>query len=172
MSRRAHGRGIQESIPERTIDQCGAPKSAAPWLPIESAPKDGTSFLALQDGEVWRAYGSINSKTGEPYFVRRTHERQQGRTYRLMEVEIDGVWGQHRVLTAEEPDDYQFHWVSWSRGFDFAPTHWALLPVTAAREHSLPRQVDEASPGCAPTQSDPQEGRSSSTLQVGKGAGR
>ena len=135
-----------ERLPERTMDECGdGERAAALWLPIASAPTDGTKFLAYQRGEVWRAYGAINPRTGKPYYVRRTHERKDGRTYRQMEVEVDGVWGSRRVLMSEEPDDYEFQWVLWSRGFDFEPTHWTPFPVASGAAESSPRQVTRAS---------------------------
>lgn len=98
------------------------------WLPIENAPTDGTTFIAYQNGEIWRSYGGVHPGTGKQYFVRRVHERHQGRTYRMADLDIDGTRKNYKVLLSEDPDDYKFDWVVWSNNFDFAPTHWMPLP--------------------------------------------
>lgn len=133
---------MSEDKPRQTVASV-KPQRDGEWRPIATAPTDGTRFLAYQRGEVWHAYGAINPRLGVPYFVRRAHERRRSATYRMLPVEVDGRLGEHKVILWEGPDNYEFHWVSWSRDFDFQPTHWAPLPSPPRDQQVSPAIRDE-----------------------------
>lgn len=135
--------GVRESGAGKTTGP--AQKPVEVWRDIKTAPTDRTRFLAYQAGEVFHAYGAVHPKSGIPYFVRRTHERDQSCAYRVMKVEIDGEWSERKVLTQEPSEEYQFHWCCWSRGFDFEPTLWAPLPLRAAT--ASPAEQNGQDPG-------------------------
>lgn len=92
------------------------------WQPIETAPKDGATFFAVQDGEVYVA----SFHDGRLMF--RTHDLREPRTYQIVKVEMDGKEVEASVLIEEGPDVFEHHWCYWTRGFDFNPTHWMPLP--------------------------------------------
>jgi hypothetical protein len=103
----------------------GVPESAVRpvqcWQPIETSPRDGTKFFALnKDGEIWLCkYGEYGQ------IVYRTNHRDERRKWRIHDC--DGV--EHRELI-EESERWESNWTIWSRLYDFDPALWMpLLPL-------------------------------------------
>ena len=92
------------------------------WMDIKSAPKDGSTFLALIDGLpyhahydeygrfIWTMHGNVGE--GAAYIVRN----------------IDG----RRMLEQTKEAEYNYQKVNyvWRNGFDHKPTHW--MPILPA----------------------------------------
>lgn len=59
MSREEAGHGCPMALAEDTLKHCADPATPVSrsavlgWQPIETAPKDGTWFIALQDGDTY-----------------------------------------------------------------------------------------------------------------------
>lgn len=99
------------------------------WQDMSTAPKDGTEFLALQDGEI---YVARYTKQGELSW--RTHTRREPASYRQIDTEMDGQPVRALVPINEPwPEYFEHHWTTWTRGFDFKPTGWLPAPPTAAK---------------------------------------
>lgn len=101
------------------------------WQPIESAPKDGSWFLAWQDGEIYHASYDIK---GPPRLMWRTHQLWNPQTYRIIDVELDGEATEARVLVSEGPEEFKHQSTFWTLGFDFAPTLW--MPIALPAPHT------------------------------------
>ncbi len=101
------------------------------WQPIETAPKDGTEFLAKQDGEIYHAKFQADGR-----FVFRTHTLWEPREHRLIKVkvEVDGEGVDAQVLPNEGPVEFLHSWTYWTRGGNFWPTHWMPMPETLENE--------------------------------------
>ncbi len=90
------------------------------WKPIETAPKDGSEFIALIGGLPYKArydeigrfiwYMHINRATGGSYLVHK----------------IDGKRLLEEIKAKEY--DYQPSGCFWKRGMEDKPTHWMPLP--------------------------------------------
>lgn len=108
-----------------STDSIAAPGSA--WRPIETGPRDGSSFLAYQDGEIFVAKYTTES---QPRLCRRVHELDTKRQYRCVVAEMDGEPAEALVpINQPWEEEYRHDWSLWSRGFDFKPTHWAPAPT-------------------------------------------
>jgi hypothetical protein len=100
---------------------------AAEWQPIESAPKDGTPFLTLQNGEIYRAKYFIGDR---PRIAFRTHTLRTPEQHRIIDAEMDGKRVKAKVAVGEPwAEEFRHDWCFWTRGFAFAPTHWMPLPL-------------------------------------------
>ncbi len=94
---------------------------------MDSAPKDGTPFLALNhDLEVWVAKHDSDGR-----LMFRTHGRCES-TRHVLERLADGRtgWVRDDAATTEE---WRNDWTLWTRLYDFAPIRWQPLsapPVT------------------------------------------
>lgn len=100
-------------------------READRWQPIETAPKDGTHFLALIGGLPYEARFDEQGRfipNIAPGAVWTIHH-QGGRELRE----------QHRP--PEEPQ-YEPMGMIWQNGFDFKPSHWAPLPAAPKQEGS------------------------------------
>jgi hypothetical protein len=87
--------------------------------PIETAPRDGTTFLALnQDGEFHVAMIDEHGR-----FCRRTHQQRWSQSFSIE----DG----RQILTSEH-FHFDTHWSLWTKGYEFEPTHWSPLPKRSA----------------------------------------
>jgi len=100
------------------------------WQSIETVPRDGTQFFALNhDGEIWRCkydeYGRL---------AYRTNHRMERKKWRLHDC--DGV--EHRELI-EENESWQSAWTFWSRMYEFRPTHWVKIPQLPATQRTTER---------------------------------
>ena len=96
--------GVGVSQMARAIEQAVMAKRVPQWLPIETAPKDGTEIL-LSNGET---VAQGNWLHAEPYI----------REYR----DIDG-----RYVDQDEFDGYD-GWIDQTGGMQPDPTHWMPLP--------------------------------------------
>lgn len=96
------------------------------WQPIETAPRDGTRFLAGQGGEVYEARYDDNKS---PRLCFRTHSLFTEEKHRIISAVMDGREVKAKVET-DTPwkETFRHDWTYWTRGFDFKPTHWMPLP--------------------------------------------
>jgi hypothetical protein len=102
-------------------------------MSIDTAPKDGRQFLALQDGEVYQAKYFIRDKAELAF---RTHALHIASHHRVIDAEMDGKPVKAHVPIGEPwPEQFQHSWTFWTRGFDFKPTHW--MPLTVEARSSL-----------------------------------
>ena len=90
------------------------------WQPIETAPKDGTRFIAKIGNAIYAAYYRDDS------FRWIMHLNQaSGRSYK--KVVIDGIEYQQELMPEGERN-YQPQALIWLGGFEDKPTHWLPLP--------------------------------------------
>ncbi len=104
---------------ERAINHYNT-RSALPketgWRPIETAPKDGTKFLALIGGIPYAAKYDEHDR-----FIWYMHSNKaDGNTYRIHN--IDGLKLKEQIKEAEY--DYQPSALLWKRGFNDTASHW------------------------------------------------
>lgn len=94
------------------------------WQDIDSAPRDGTPFLALNsDFEVWVA--KYEQRHGRLCF-RQNHWRD---SYKYIVREIDGCeWRHYSQDFGRDNSGWTNHWSLWTKGYEFQPTHWLPLP--------------------------------------------
>ena len=96
------------------------------WEGIDSAPRDGSVFLAYQDGEIYAARYSADPT---PRLCFRTHSLRVMSRYLVKTVEIDGGNVEAHIPVGKPwPEVFEHHWCFWTRGFEFAPTHWHPKP--------------------------------------------
>ena len=97
------------------------------WQPIETAPKDGTRFLAFQQNEIYEA--RFNNDTAIPRLCFRTHNLFTQSKYEVREIEFEGEMVEALIPIGKPwTETFDHHWTFWTRGFEFAPTHWMQLP--------------------------------------------
>ena len=102
-----------------------AAAQAPAWLPIDTAPKDGTAFLALNvDREIWVARYAAEAR---PRLTFRTNHLRTPETFIIHE--INGKRLLERIESANDVETWDSHWTIWTRGYTFAPTDWAPLPT-------------------------------------------
>lgn len=96
------------------------------WRAISEAPKDGTRFLAWQNGEVYEARFT---EENTPRLCFRTHDLFVSERYRIVETLMDGELVKAHV-PVEKPwtEEFQHKWTLWTKGFEFEPTHFMPLP--------------------------------------------
>ena len=91
------------------------------WQPIETAPKDGKTFLALVGG---LPYAAKYDKDGR--FIWYWHSDQAcGPTHLVHEIDGKRLLEEIKV---QPPHDYQPSGHLWVNGFSGEPTHWMPLP--------------------------------------------
>lgn len=92
------------------------------WQPIETAPRDGTPFLALNhDGEIWV------SKYIDGRIVFRSNKLLEPRRYEVVLVDAERLLRED-VEFARKHEAWGSNWTYWTRGYEFAPTHCLMLP--------------------------------------------
>ena len=90
------------------------------WQSIETAPKDGTRFIAKIGEAIYAAYYN-NGR-----FCWIMHSNQSaGRIYQ--KINIDGIDYQKEIQPEKEAN-YQPEAKIWVKGFEDKPTHWMPLP--------------------------------------------
>lgn len=91
------------------------------WQPMETAPKDGTPFIALNhDKEVWVA----RIDDGRLQF--RKNERYEPRSFEVLEINGEELLREDKAF-AKENEAWKNQWCMWSRLYEFKPTHWSKL---------------------------------------------
>lgn len=93
------------------------------WQTIEAAPKDGTRFMSLQDGEI---YHTAYDKHKRIMF--RIHSLHEPKTYAYVKAKYQGKEVEAKHLIEEGEETFEHNWCFWTRGFEFKPTHWTPLP--------------------------------------------
>jgi hypothetical protein len=103
------------------VGVCTVPGDA--WQPIETAPKDGTQFLAVNhDGEIWLSM-YIDRGDAPPILAYRTNKLSETTRYQIHDID-----GKRLMELLESSEQWRSDWTSWSRGYEFEPTHWMPLP--------------------------------------------
>jgi hypothetical protein len=96
-------------------------KKSSNWLPFESAPKDGTPFLALIDGLPYKA------EYHDGRFVWYMHGNvSEGPIYKRCFDHSYDKKALYEIVEAEEPN-YKPQSYLWKRGMENKPTHWFKL---------------------------------------------
>lgn len=96
------------------------------WQPIESAPKDGTVFLALNhDREVFAS--KYIEGDGTPRIAYRTNQQSFPERFTLRTVEGESLWIRDEEFAKREAH-FDSHWSYWQSMYEFKPTHWLNLP--------------------------------------------
>lgn len=94
------------------------------WQTIDSAPRDGTPFLALNhDCEVWVARAD---REDPQRWVFRKNELLEPRAFRVHHIGGKELLEQYDDGRREE---WRSVWCYWTRGYKFSPTHWLVLPA-------------------------------------------
>lgn len=99
------------------------------WQPIETAPKDGTPFVALNhDLEIWAArYDDIGR------ISYRQNYRYEPRSFTIVNHYGEELMREDKEF-ADKNECWRNDWVFWSRLYDFSPTHWMPLPAPPAKQ--------------------------------------
>jgi hypothetical protein len=93
------------------------------WQPIETAPRDGVIFLAVNhDREI---YPAKYTKRGTLCF--RMNGRYEPRKFELRQIDGED-WMKEDKEYAQKGECWRSDWVSWARLYEIAPTHWMPLP--------------------------------------------
>lgn len=116
----SHLTAAQQVFVQKSIDAL----EAFEWQPIETADKK-REILVKQDGEIYHARWSDNHNA----WTWRTHNSyDEGRTYQIMDVEIDGETEARHVLINEGEETFKHHWTLYTRTFGrLEPTEWMHL---------------------------------------------
>lgn len=94
------------------------------WQLIGTAPKDGTSFWALnKDGELW-----VARYFEEERIAFRFHQLRVSTSHEVIKL---GDGREARVENMKRhKETWEDRWTLWTRGYEFDPTHWtAILPL-------------------------------------------
>ncbi|MGF6211827.1 hypothetical protein [Comamonas sp. 4034] len=104
-----------------------AREKAGRWQPIETAPKDGSHFLALIGGLPYEARFDEHGR-----FIRFIHTNvAPGAVWKIHQHDGREMREQH--LPPEEPR-YIATGMIWQNGFDVEPTCWSPLPAALKQE--------------------------------------
>lgn len=109
-----------------------AAPSAAQWLPIETAPKDGTDILLYAPAGEWEGKPT-DARTTVGHWTTEEECRRQ----------VGDCGGECRCPEYDHDDPY---WLSWDGGFlpELPPTHWMPLPAAPGAQPAQGGGVSEA----------------------------
>lgn len=92
------------------------------WQPIESAPKDGSRFLALNyDREIWVA------RIVDGRLQYRTNKLHEPRCFEIVQHNGEELMREDKEFAARN-ERWMSSWTLWTRLYDFKPRKWAELP--------------------------------------------
>ncbi len=98
------------------------------WQPIETAPKDGTKFIAKIGNAIYAAYYK------DDQFIWIMHaNKAPGRIY--SKKTIGGIEYQQEIRPEAERD-YQPEGKIWMKGFKDKPSHWMPLPKPPVQQQN------------------------------------
>ena len=96
----------------------------AEWQSMESAPKDGTPFIALNhDREVWTARYDDQGRLNY-----RTNSYHEPRRFEIIKHDGEELLREDKDF-AKRNECWRSDWTIWSRLYEFKPTHWMPLPT-------------------------------------------
>ena len=93
------------------------------WMPIETAPKGGRAFLALNhDGEMW-----VARYTDDNRLCFRNNQRREPRKFTVHRIDGKELLEEDKQY-AEANEHWASDWCFWTRLYEFKPTHFLPLP--------------------------------------------
>lgn len=93
------------------------------WQPIETAPKDGRTFLALNhDREAW-----VSKIDAEGRCLFRMNGRREPKRFEVVNVDGERLLREDEAFAAAN-EKWESVWTIWTRLYEFKPSHWMPLP--------------------------------------------
>lgn len=99
------------------------------WQSIETAPKDGEEFMAIQDGEIYHCKW-IENNNGFAYRTHKLRKKDEIHTY----LNVEGYEDKMPVVTNQGNYVFEHSWSLYQKDFGFCePTEWMSLPEAPSK---------------------------------------